>query len=122
MKTVILFILAFTLSGCFSVIDAPGDYPLVKPAAPQVSWPKNDDNQTFKYSGEVISKMGGICQGMPKAYLKNAGYTKDIMLDSYREGNTEYITFSDVSTEKEDDEVIFIIEDGKIRSWFNKNN
>ncbi len=70
--------------------------------------------------GKSISELGVVYKGMPKEYLENAGFTKYLLLSSKKEGNKEWLTFSDWTAPKSGDTITFIIENEKVKDWVRK--
>ena len=70
-----------------------------------------------KEQGKSISELGVVYKGMPKEYLENAGFTEYLLIEQKKEGNKEWLTFSDWTTHKSGDTITFIIEDGKVKDW-----
>lgn len=71
-------------------------------------------------NAKIITELGIVYVGMPKEYLAEAGYT-DLLQKGYRrEGNEEWITFLNWTTEEPDDLVTFYIVDGKVKGWKEK--
>jgi Uma2 family endonuclease len=54
---------------------------------------------------------------MPREYLENAGFTEYLLIDQKKEGDTEYLTFSDWTTPAVGDTITFVIKDGKVKEW-----
>jgi len=53
--------------------------------------------------------------------LQKLGFTEYTLVDYKKAGDTEYFTFSDWRTEQINDTITFVVEKGKIKSWFKKN-
>ena len=70
-----------------------------------------------KEQGKSLSELGVVYKGMPKEYLENAGFTKYLLISNKKEGDKEWLTFSDWTTPESGDTITFIIEGGKIRDW-----
>jgi hypothetical protein len=67
---------------------------------------------------EITTEFGMIRKGMPKEELKERGFTESNLVSSIREGNQEYLTFSDWTASREGDNITFYIVEGKIEDWF----
>lgn len=76
-----------------------------------LDWTKD---QKRKY----VTALGYAYKGMPKQDLPIAGYTRETMTDYYKQGKREFMTFSDYTTPEYGDTITFVIEDGKVKSWF----
>lgn len=50
--------------------------------------------------------------------LRKIGFTQYNLIDYEEEDGIEYFTFSDWRTEKSGDTVVFAVEDGKVKEWF----
>src|SRR3989338_3822562 len=58
-----------------------------------------------KDNGRVISELGIVYKGMPKEYLANAGFTEYLLLDCKKQGDKEWMTFSDWTTSESGDRI-----------------
>lgn len=67
--------------------------------------------------GKAASELGTVYKGMPREYLENAGFTEYLLIDQKKEGDTEYLTFSDWTTPAAGDTITFVIKDGKVKDW-----
>jgi len=66
---------------------------------------------------ELATALGIVYVGMPKEDLYETGFTEYLQKDYRQEGNEEWITFSDWTTEESGDRVTFHLIDGKVKSW-----
>jgi hypothetical protein len=71
--------------------------------------------------GKAISELGVVYKGMPREYLENAGFTKYLLISSKKEGNKEWLIFSDWTVPGSGDTITFIIEAGKVKDWIREN-
>ena len=82
---------------------------------------KSDEktDATTQASPKIVTELGVVYVGMPKELLEKAVYT-ELMQKGYRkEGNEEWITFSNWAN-PEKALVIFYIVDGKVKGWQEK--
>jgi len=104
MKPLLLTILILFLSGC---VTRTG-----KIENALYGWEKQTSN--------LITELGVVYVGMPKEDLEKAGYTELIQKGYKSEGNEEWITFLNWTTEEPGDRVTFYIVDGKVKGWQEK--
>lgn len=80
------------------------------PALAQESPPEDTAKQ-------LATALGIVYVGMPKEDLYKTGFTEYLQKDYRQEGNEEWITFLDYSTEERGDLITFHLVDGKVRGW-----
>ncbi len=66
---------------------------------------------------QLATELGLVYEGMPKEDLYKTGFTDLTQKDYRQEGNEEWITFSDWTTEERGDTITFHLEDGKVKDW-----
>ena len=66
---------------------------------------------------KLATELGLVYEGMPKEDLYKTGFTEYLQKDYRREGNDEWITFSDWTTNERGDLITFRLKDGKVVDW-----
>ncbi len=112
---IIIFIIIFNLIGCIKsplvVITEEGKYKDYTYTVP------------FDISGktkkETLADLGIIYEGMPAENLSLYGFRQENLISSYQRNNKQYLTFPHQTESGK--VIVFIIEGGKIRDWFETN-
>lgn len=66
---------------------------------------------------KLATALGIVYVGMPKEDLYKTGFTELLQKDCREEGNEEWITFLDYSTEKKGDLITFHLINDRVESW-----
>lgn len=66
---------------------------------------------------KLATEPGIVYVGMPKEDLYKTGFTELMQKDYHKDGNEEWITFLDYSTEEHGDLITFHLTDGKVVDW-----
>lgn len=66
---------------------------------------------------QLATSLGLVYEGMPKEKLYETGFTELLQKGYRQEGNDEWITFSDWTTEERGDLITFHLKDGKVVDW-----
>ena len=69
-----------------------------------------------KQAEEIATTLGVVYVGMPKKALYEV-YTKHQQKGYYKDGNEEWIAFSEWMTEEPGDKITFYLKDGKVKGW-----
>jgi len=72
---------------------------------------------TTQASPKMVTELGVVYVGMPKEDLEKIGFTEHSQKGYYKEGNEEWITFSNWVTEESGDLITFYLVDGKVKGW-----
>jgi len=119
MMTIFLLILLLFFSGCISASSRITNGKGYVEGKVTIPFGCSTERKVIpEDKGEIISKYGIVYKGMPKEYLPNAGYTKHTLLSYYKQGNKEWMTFSDWTTPEYGDTITFVIINGKVERWF----
>ena len=70
---------------------------------------------------KFLTGLADIYEGVSKEALAKAGFTDELMINYYRQGNQEFMSFPDWVTAKDNDVVTFVIEDNQVKYWFKDN-
>lgn len=81
---------------------------------------KSKEEPDTTTQAKIITELGVVYIDMPKEYLEKAGYTKLLRKGYRREGNEEWITYLNWTTEEPDDLATFYIVDEKVKGWKEK--
>lgn len=115
MKPLLLPILILFLSGCAST-TVSGTFGGSKPdVSATINIPIALDQKK-----QLVTEMGIVYVGMPKEDLAKVGFTEYSQKGYHKEGNEEWITFSDWMTEESGDLITFYLVDGKVKGWKEK--
>ena len=76
---------------------------------------------TRQNAEQLATAMGVVYVDMSKEALYQV-FTKEGQKGYYKEGNEEWITFSDWTTEKPGDKITFYLRDGKVKGWKQKKD
>lgn len=78
---------------------------------------EDDFKESIEDVEQLVTRFGIIEAGMPKRYLKEAGFKNSNLVSYYRKGNDEWLTFSGRIVSQRESIVIFYIKRGKIQDW-----
>lgn len=71
----------------------------------------------LEQADKLATSLGIVYVGMPKEDLYKTGFTELLQKDYHKEGNEEWITFSNWTTEERGDLITFHLVDGKVVDW-----
>lgn len=111
MNYILLLILILFLSGCAST-TVSGAFGSGKPDVSTTI----DIPITLSQKKQLATDLGIVYVGMPKEDLYKV-FTQLQQKGYYKQGNEEWITFSNWTTKEPDDTVTFYLRDGKVKGW-----
>ncbi len=115
-----LILILFLLGGCtserFTVKGASAKYTI------PFEWPTfqtQKEQNLAKHKGMIAKYKGIVYEGMPRYHLYDV-FDRTLEKNYRKEGNEEWITFSNWTTEEPEDVVTFYLVNGKVKEWREK--